>query len=460
MVGAVALLAVVTYLPAFNNFFVSDDFVYLAQVRSAGWSLSHLLRIPPGFYRLTAHLYFLFCSGIFGHHAAGYYAVSLMLHIAVCLLVYGLVARITGRRDAAFAAALFFAAYERHHEAILWISAASELTAAIAILACLLLWLRFLSSSGPRRWAWYACAMAAFAASLLSKESSVVAVALMMALDWQFRTSSAAAGEAGTIPGRREAPRFSVASVSIYFPALAVTAIYLYVVYTANPIVRHGYYALSTQFLRVYAKTLNTLLLFVALAVVVWLMARGWRAFRGVLASHRAAITFFLAWLLITPVPFCLATYTGQAPSRQTYLPSVATAALAGLLAAELLRQVGGGKRRTILAICALVLVGNAAYVWKKDRQFEQRAAPTRLLIDTLREGPSGAGKIYVISSSEYYDVICRTVVSGFTERAANDLVFVRPADAGALRPSFDDYVMQWDDRTQVLRVLRRPSRR
>jgi len=461
VLGAVALLAFITYLPVFDDFFISDDFVYLTQIRMAESNPAHLLHIPPGFYRLTGHLYFFLCYEVFGLHAAGYHAFGLLLHIAACLLVYALVARLSGRRDAALAAALFFAAYERHHEAVLWISAASELTAAIAVIGCVLLWREFLDCRGVRRWMWFAFAMLAFAASLLSKESSVVVVALLIGMEWTTREHSGLRG--GATAGR------AVRMVLRYLPAVAVSAAYLYVVYASNPIVRSGFYAVGARFPGVYARTLNTLLLPVALAVVVWLVARGWRGLAGVFASNRRAIVFFLAWLLITPLPFCFATYIDQAPSRQTYLPSIGTAALAGLLAAELLRQVaakapsaldGAGRgKRAIAAMCIVVLIGNAAYVWKKDRQFEKRGAPTRLLVDTLRQAPGGEGKVYIISGSEYYDVISRAAIALFTDRRDSSLVFVRPQDAGALRPAAADFVMQWDDRRESLNVLRRPPR-
>lgn len=462
--GAVVLAAAVAYLPVFDDFFISDDFVYITQIRMALANPAHLLHIPPGFYRLTGHLYFLLCYALFGLHPAGYHAVGVLVHASVCLLVYLLAGRLSGDRAAGIAAALFFAVYERHHEAVLWISAASEITATAAIIAGVLFWERFLHAS-RRRAAWYAPAMLAFGVSLLSKESSVVAVALLLATDVAANFSSPRASATGT---RSRAPadgeqQFAARAASgvlrkllAYAPAVVVSLAYLRLVSASDPLVRKGFYAVGTHALRVYAKTLNTLLIFVALAVIAWLLTRGWRAFAGVLASHRVAFIFFGAWLLVTPIPFCFATYVGQLPSRQTYLQSVATAALVGLLAVELLRSAGR-LRVSMAVLCLLVLAGNTAYVWKKDRQFEKRATPTRLLVDTLRTSPGGAGKVYIISGSEYYNVVSRAAVELFTLRA-NDLLFVTPPEARALRPAAGDFVMQWDERQEVLRVLRKPD--
>ncbi len=448
------LAAVVAYLPVFDDFFISDDFVYITQIRMALSNPLHLLHIPPGFYRLTGHLYFLLCYALFGLHPAGYHAIGVLLHAVVCLLVYVLARRVSGDRAAGIAAALFFAVYERHHEAVLWISAASEMIATAAIIACVLFWHRFLDAS-RRRATWYALAMLAFGLSLLSKESSAVAVALLICADIaaNLRSPGARAEQAPVVTGL-------VARALAYAPAVVVSLAYLRLISLSDPLVRQGFYAVGTHALRVYGKTLNTLSLFVALAAVVWLLARGWPALAAVIAANRGAMVFFGAWLLITPVPFCFATYIDQLPSRQTYLPSVATAALVGILAAELLRSTRHTARKlrvSMAVVCLLVLAGNAAYVWKKDRQFEKRAAPTHLLIETLRASPARAGKVYLISGSEYYNVVSRAAVELFTTRA-NDVLFVTPPAAGALRPAATDFVMQWDERRETLRVLRKPD--
>lgn len=452
--AAAALLALAAYLPVFNNFFIADDFVYLSQIRMALADPAHLLRIPPGVYRLTGHLYFVFCYEVFGLHAAGYYAVSLLLHAACCLLVYELVRRVGGRSDAAAGAVLFFAVYERHHEAVMWISAASELIATMAILACLLLWERFLrpiAEAGGRAPSplWPGLAMLAFAAGLLSKESAVVAVALLLLLDFV------------TLRVQPSGSRFRALRWVPYLVMVLISAWYLRLVYAADPLVHAGFYAVGRHSLFVYFRSLNTLALFVAVAAVIFLLARGHAEVLQAASRNSQAVVFFLGWLLITPLPSSFATYIDQLPSRQTYLPSVGTAALVGLLAAELLRQAG--RRKTlIMALSILALAGNAAYIWKKDGQFEKRAAPTLLLVQTLGQPPAaaGAGKVYIISASEYQQVITRAAVELCTGRKDADLVFVSPQEAAGLRVGPADFLMQWDERGEELRLLRRPIQR
>ena len=86
--------------------------------------------------------------------------------------------RLIGYRMSAWAA-IFFAVYEGHQEAVMWYSACNELLLFVFGLLALNCWLRFLEL-GARRWLWFAGAIVAFLLTLLSKESSVIIVPLMV----------------------------------------------------------------------------------------------------------------------------------------------------------------------------------------------------------------------------------------------------------------------------------------
>jgi hypothetical protein len=73
-------------------------------------------------------------------------------------------------------AAAFFAVYEGHQEAVMWVSAANETLMACFGLAALICWIRFLEGG---KWAWYAGSPVLVCAALLSKESAVVFVPLL-----------------------------------------------------------------------------------------------------------------------------------------------------------------------------------------------------------------------------------------------------------------------------------------
>src|ERR1700686_488896 len=116
-------------------------------------------------------------------HAPTYYAATSLLHAVNTWLVYGMgVWRALGYELTAWAAA-FFAIYEGHQEAVMWVSASSEpLMLAFGLLS-FLAWIRFMES---RKLLLYLASVAAFCFALLSKESSVIFVplfALTLAFD-------------------------------------------------------------------------------------------------------------------------------------------------------------------------------------------------------------------------------------------------------------------------------------
>jgi hypothetical protein len=88
------------------------------------------------------------------------------------VLVYFLVLRITQNWLAAWPAGLFFAAYERHQEAVMWISAAHETVLTLTCLLFLLLWEHAISRDGKNRIAG-AAALVVLAFALFSKEAAV-----------------------------------------------------------------------------------------------------------------------------------------------------------------------------------------------------------------------------------------------------------------------------------------------
>src|SRR3989304_1765455 len=126
---------------------------------------------------------------------------------------------------------------------------------------------------------------------------------------------------------------------------------------------------LTPHFFGVYLRSLNRLLLF-----VYGFFALGWivsRLKQEPFAPLRLrAFFFFPAWLLVTIAPYSFILYERQLSSRHTYIPSVATAALVGLLFAFVWERARSGSMRSAwgagLAGC---LGGNGAFIWKKDGQ-------------------------------------------------------------------------------------------
>ena len=127
--------------------------------------------------RATSQVLIAFLYSFFDMNAAPYYAAGIVLHVLNTWLVFALGAwRRIGYGISAWAA-LFFAVAEGHQEAVMWISAVSELLQFLFGLTALISWILFLQTSRRR---WYAVSIIAFALALISKESAPIFLALMI----------------------------------------------------------------------------------------------------------------------------------------------------------------------------------------------------------------------------------------------------------------------------------------
>ncbi len=151
---SVATLALALYLNALPNTFIFDDWQQivdnpflrrpdaLLKIFTTGvWEFLGPIG-TSNFYRPLMHAAFYLAFGWFGLNPAGYHAVSILLHAAVSLMGYAVVARLTGDRLVAGGTALLFAAHPVHVEAVAWISAYPELLCAFFSLLAVWLYLR------------------------------------------------------------------------------------------------------------------------------------------------------------------------------------------------------------------------------------------------------------------------------------------------------------------------------
>ena len=358
---SIILVAVVTYLPAVDNFFISDDFTMLSYLESLKQNPASILNDPSELFRLLSYVYFWGCSYLFGLNSTGYYWAGIALHAIASLLLFVLVEKLTGRPLAAWTAALFFAAYERHQEAIMWISAANDLILTILCLVFLLLWLR--NTAGSRL-----LAAVVFGLALFSKEPAVALLPLSVLMS--------------VVRGVSWRQAFVKSS-----PLALMTAAYIYLWLSRanqNFFLTEHHYAWGLHFLpvsaqtvvRMVAPTILFMLPLFALAKRPWVRT----------VFREKALLFFGAVVCVTVVPYSFLTYLPSIPSRNTYLPSVGLAALVGLLFAALYPTFSTRRTRGFAVAFFVVMINqNIAYVWiKKEPQYLERAAPTRELIEAL----------------------------------------------------------------------------
>jgi hypothetical protein len=361
----VILVCVLTYLPAVDNFFIADDFGLFTVIEAAERSPRWFLESTTEFFRLMSYIYFAICWHLFGLDPQPYYWAGIGLHAAVAVLLYVLVFQLTRSVIASSAAALFFAAYERHQEAVMWISAANETVLALNCMVFLLLWKRA-ADSGCKVSS--VLAHAVFALALFSKEAAVVLVPMAMI---QLYLSG---------HSRRDILKKSAVLLIMVgaFGALWLTVAY------RNFFVQDGHYALSFRFITVYLRTVFRLLVQVLPLAAAWFFYR--RQNLPPNSPWKPQMAFFAALLLLSAAPYTFLTYLDHLPSRNTYFPSIGLAGFVGILFASLYSRLETRSHRAVaVSLFSFLVIANSAYVWtKKEPQYRERAAPTRELIETL----------------------------------------------------------------------------
>ena len=329
------VLCLVTYWPAFDNQFISDDYVLLERVESWRADPFYLFSIPPEHFRMTTYAAFLSLKSVFGYHSGAFYAMAVLLHFLNTLLLWKLVGRSTGNSTVALLSAVFFASFQDPQEAVMWLAAMNELLLGLFLLATLILWQR-------GRFFWSAVC---YCGAIFSKESAPLVVAMILTLElWT----------GGRVRlGRRY----------LFLLVPTLLALFTYVA-SDNSLIQSGAYSLTAHSVGVWMKTLARLTFpWLLLAVLISSVKKQWSFL---------SLWPFLIWIGGALGPYVFLTYQGHLPSRQLYTASMGVAFLLALLvdkwSSPLLAK----------AFVGAFLLGNLSYLWiVKDAQYEARAAPS-----------------------------------------------------------------------------------
>ncbi|HLW75816.1 MAG TPA: hypothetical protein VKS01_02505 [Bryobacteraceae bacterium] len=357
-------LAVVAYLPALNQPFIDDDYpnIQLAQAYgNHGW---HEMFADPIFrVRATTHVMLYTLHRAFDMNSTPYYAAMIALHVINTWLVFALGSwPLLGYRISGWAAG-FFAIYEGHQEAIMWISGSTEPLLVLFGLAAFLCWLR-------RGWGWYLASLVGFSLALASKESAVIWLPLLF-LPAILREPT---GEpTGRFLGNlRATPHAILAGIAMF--SIFATRAYSFRF-------SDGSFSLHSPFWITWPETFARLFWFWgALAVIAILILKPPR--------FAKILTMSLIWIGLALAPYSFLTYMHRIPSRQTYLASIGLSIIVGLALNAI------PDRRALAIVCGLMIVHNVGYLWTKKRgQFLERAQPIEQLLDFATVHP---GKIYM----------------------------------------------------------------
>ena len=418
---SIVLVAVITYLPAFNNYFIPDDSGMFSYLKSFRQSPASILDTPSELFRVTSYIYFFACMKLFGMNSTAFHWAGIGLHVIVSLLVYRLVKMSSGKPIAAWAAAIFFAAYERHQEAIMWISAANSTILTLTSVLFLILWLR--ATPWSRR-----LALIVLVVALFSRETAVtlaplaVVIPLLDGKSWRTALKEA-------------------------WPVLAITTGYicLWLYYFNRDIaVSHPSFAWSLRFFPVYAGAVFRLLLTAMPFAVALFMMKG-RSGTAALRQHQKEILLYAAIILLALIPVSLLTYQSSIPSRALYYPSAGLAGIVGVLFHAWHQDFAGRKMGKLAVFFLLTVVsGNIGYVWlKKDPQYLERAAATHQLILALNnlESRLGTEKSLCVENFPLDPWIGTAATRWFSSVPPENVVF-----SNSCEPAVHAAVLNWSD--------------
>jgi tetratricopeptide (TPR) repeat protein len=363
------LLAAIAYCRTLASSFVLDDFgiivinpwleswrfipkFFTAHVwASLGWSGG------GNYYRPLFLLWLSFNRHLFGLTPAWWHLTAVALHLACSFLAYALAKRILRDDVTASLAALLFAAFPGHIEAVAWISGSSELLLAASFLAAFILYMDWASpaTSKPKPTLLIG-SIAAYTCALLAKETAMVLPFLVFAHSWVFprkqsensypRIVSRMRGAfASTFPYllvtlayfvARTAALSGSATSQSHAPLKNVlltlpAAILFYAQHLAWPFRLSYLYDFDLVTQPAFANFIGPLVAVVTISVVLWLIVR-----RSALAK------FLLCWIAFLTAPavaaLMLFSRHDYVHDRYLYLPSVGFC----ILLATLIAQIAG----------------------------------------------------------------------------------------------------------------------
>jgi hypothetical protein len=308
LIGGIAIAAVVIYGRTTTFGFFSDDFAWLleAQRFEVGRTLAFTERTH--FYRPIFEAYFPTALSICGRSAACYHWLSTALHVVISLLTALLATSVSKSSTTGLLAGLLFVVQPAPVEAVIWVSAVSELLATLFFVTTVWLVWRGLQTARTSFWVLSYCS---FIASLLSHESAITLFPMLFLLAWCL------------YPHAFTQHRLFLGRATPFVFLSVMYGLVAYVVNSRNYVVTGGSYGLGWH---VLANTFGgPVTLAVAHRDVVTLVISTVIA-AGAAILAPARIRFYTLWILITLLPF--AGFQDGLNSRYLYLPAVGFACL------------------------------------------------------------------------------------------------------------------------------------
>jgi hypothetical protein len=368
--------AAFVYRAAVSAYFFDDDFQWL--VGTWAFHPVHLLDFAhlTHFYRPVIDLYFASATPLFGGSPMLFHLANIGLHGANGLLLFALARAISGNTTYAFLTALFFVVQPGDVDAIAWVSGLAEAVA--AFFGCLaLLWFLQFRRSGKS--AWHLLSVLAFLFALLTHESSVMFLPLLVLAGWAFAGANATAGVHTQPWTSRLGP---------YVPYVILVAAYLAIdlpINSRNYVVAEGHYRIGGHVVTNALDYLVTLYvgrrdianyLMIATGLTVLLL-------RG---SRR--VVFATSWLILSLLPFV--SFRWGNTGRYLYLPAMGFSMLVadGIMQLDrLASRLPRAHRTAVLALVATAVAGRfTLFAASNVKSFAERTEEYRRYITLFKQ--------------------------------------------------------------------------
>jgi len=383
-------LAVLTYHRALSAYFFDDDLQWLvgswAFRPSNVWAFGRM----EHFYRPVIDLYFAVGTRAFGGSPMSFHAANIAMHAANAVVLVMLLGRLTRHEWYAGVAALFFVVQPGGIDAVAWVGALAEPLG--TLFGCLsLLWFLEWRETGRSHYQWQS--WLAFAAALLTHESSVVFLPLLALVD-----------RVRAVEHRRDdvQPQPSIAQRLRPLAAYAaLTVVYLTIdlfINSRNYVVRDGHYTIGWHMLTNALRYIESMYVgrfdlvndSLVVLVLAWLLVAG-------TSRTRLAVL----WMLMALMPFVPFTWSNT--SRYMYQPSIGLSMLMAEAVVQVSRMLRGRaservRLTVVVALVALLAARSMRFAMHNVEQFAGRTEVYRREAARIvaAHGPLPSGTVIV----------------------------------------------------------------
>jgi hypothetical protein len=409
----IATVAVLVYRQAMTAGLFEDDFQWLVtRLTFQPSDVVHVTRFDH-FYRPLIELYFWGGIRAFDGAPAAFHILSIGVHAANGLLVYAIAQAVTRNGLTAFVAGLTFVVLPAYVDAVAWVGAVAEPLVTLFGGISIVLLARYVRGRSRLN---HAGSLAAFAAALLTHESGVTFLPLLVAIGLLVPRGSGR-------PGLRN-------HAVLYLPYLVLFAVYGAIDLSVN----HRNYLVQEGHYRIGLHAVTNILDYVVALYVGKHNAGSYAAIAAVtvVLLWRGAfpVRFATGWIFITLLPFALFTWGNT--SRYAYTPAAGFAMLIGLAAAAIHKRMPAAMPRAArLALMSFLVAGIDARFW-----FFSHVAVANF-----------------VDRASAYRVYTRALRLQYPEEPANRIIRLPAPDENRVHASYVRALAQWEYRDPDLRV-------